>query len=150
MSATDSIAALAELVDRAGFLVGADIENREPGLYVDEFLADAVLRPTSTDEVSAILRHCNEHGLAVIPHGGMTGLVRGTQTARGSVVLSLERMNAIERIDPVSRTAHVEAGVTDELIDPDVEAAAAGPYFLHRVEPALPARHRGLWREAVL
>ena len=111
MSVNESIAALAELVDRAGFLVGDDIQGREPGLYVDEFLADAVLRPTSTDEVSAILRHCNEHGLAVIPHGGMTGLVRGTQTGRGNVVLSLERMNAIEQIDPVSRTAHVQAGV---------------------------------------
>jgi FAD/FMN-containing dehydrogenase len=111
MPVNDSISALAEFVDRAGFLVGADIESREPGLYVDEFLADAVLRPTSTDEVAAILRHCNEHGLAVIPHGGMTGLVRGTQTGKGNVVLSLERMNAIERIDPVSRTAHVQAGV---------------------------------------
>ena len=111
MSVNESIAALAELVDRAGFLVGDDIQGREPGLYVDEFLADAVLRPTSTDEVSAILRHCNEHGLAVIPHGGMTGLVRGTQTGKGNVVLSLERMNAIEQIDPVSRTAHVQAGV---------------------------------------
>ena len=109
MSVNDSIAALAGLVDRAGFLAGDDIQGREPGLYVDEFLADAVLRPTSTDEVSAILQHCNAHGLAVIPHGGMTGLVRGTQTGRGNVVLSLERMNAIEQIDPVSRTAHVQA-----------------------------------------
>jgi FAD/FMN-containing dehydrogenase len=111
MSVNESIAALAGLVDRAGFLAGDDIQGREPGLYIDEFLADAVLRPTSTDEVSAILRHCNEHGLAVIPHGGMTGLVRGTQTGAGNVVLSLERMNAIEQIDPVSRTAHVQAGV---------------------------------------
>ena len=111
MSVHASISALAEFVDRAGFLVGDDIEGREPGLYIDEFLADAVLRPTSTDEVSAILRHCNEHGIAVIPHGGMTGLVRGTQTGNGNVVLSLERMNAIEDIDPVSRTARVQAGV---------------------------------------
>jgi FAD/FMN-containing dehydrogenase len=111
MSVNDNIAALAGFVDRAGFLVGDDLESREPGLYVDEFLADAVLRPTSTDEVSAVLRHCNAHGIAVIPHGGMTGLVRGTQTGTGNVVLSLERMNTIEHIDPVSRTACVQAGV---------------------------------------
>ncbi len=107
----ESIADLAELVDRAGFLAGDDIKGREPGLFVDAFLADAVLRPTSTEQVAAILAHCNEHGIAVVPQGGMTGLARGAQTEAGNIVLSLERMNAIEDIDPVSRTARVQAGV---------------------------------------
>ena len=111
MSVNGNIAALAGLVDKAGFLAGDDIKGREPGLFVDEFLADAVLRPTSTEQVSAILAHCNEHGIAVVPQGGMTGLARGAQTEAGNIVLSLERMNAIEDIDPVSRTARVQAGV---------------------------------------
>ena len=111
MPANASILKLAELVDPAGFLAGVDLEGREPGPYVSDFLADAVLRPTSTEQVSAVLQHCNEHGIAVVPQGGMTGLVRGTQTHSGNVVLSLERMNEIEHIDPVSRTARVQAGV---------------------------------------
>ena len=111
MSTNENIAALARIVDRAGFLAGGDLDGREAGLYISDFLADAVLRPTSTDQVSAILRYCDDHGIAVVPHGGMTGLVRGTQTGNGNVVLSLERMNEIEQIDPVSRTAHVQAGV---------------------------------------
>jgi FAD/FMN-containing dehydrogenase len=111
MPENDSILALAQFVDAAGFLVGADLDGRDPGLFVDNFLADAVLRPTTTEEVSAILAHCNEYGIAVVPQGGMTGLVRGTQTTSGNVVLSLERMNAIEHIDPISRTARVQAGV---------------------------------------
>ena len=111
MPVNNSILALADFVDKAGFLAGDDIEGRDPGLYVSEFLADAVLRPVSTEQVAAILRHCNEYDIAVVPQGGMTGLVRGAQTGRGNVVLSLERMNAIEDIDPVSRTARVQAGV---------------------------------------
>jgi FAD/FMN-containing dehydrogenase len=111
MPESDSILALADLVDSAGFMAGEDARGREPGLFVEEFLADAVLRPTSTEQVSAILRHCNEQGIAVVPHGGMTGLVRGTQTEAGNIVLSLERMNTIEHIDPVSRTARVQAGI---------------------------------------
>jgi FAD/FMN-containing dehydrogenase len=110
MQVNDRILALAELVDRPGFIAGDDLVGREPGLFVDEFLADAVLRPTSTEQVAAILGHCNEQRIAVVPQGGMTGLVRGTQTGRGSIVLSLERMNEIEHIDPVSRTARVQAG----------------------------------------
>ena len=106
----DRILALAELVDRPGFIAGDDLAGREPGLFVDEFLADAVLRPTSTEQVAAILGYCNEQRIAVVPQGGMTGLVRGTQTGRGNIVLSLERMNEIEYIDPVSRTARVQAG----------------------------------------
>ena len=110
MPVNERILALAELVDGPGFVAGDDLASREPGLFVDEFLADAVLRPTSTEQVAAILGYCNEQRIAVVPQGGMTGLVRGTQTGRGNIVLSLERMNEIEYIDPVSRTVRVQAG----------------------------------------
>jgi len=102
---------LADLVDANGFLSGDDLANREPGWFIDELKAEAVLRPTTTEQVSAILAYCNEHGIAVVPQGGMTGLVRATQTDAGNIVLSLERMNRIENIDVVGRTARVEAGV---------------------------------------
>lgn len=120
MPVDDNILALAKLVDKSGFLAGKDVEGRDPGLYMDEFLAAAVLRPTSTQQVSDILRHCNDHGIAVVPQGGMTGLVRGTQTRRGNVVLSLERMNAVENIDPVSRTARVQSGVVLQKLQEQV------------------------------
>ena len=38
------------------------------------FLPDVVLRPGTTDEVSRIMRVCNEHSLPVTPRGGGTGL----------------------------------------------------------------------------
>ncbi len=69
----------------------------------------AVLRPCSTAEVALILRSANDAGMAVVPWGGRTGLVDGTY-AEGALALSLERMNAIEDIDPGSGTMRVQAG----------------------------------------
>lgn len=102
---------LADLVDENGMLSGDDLASRKPGWFIDKLRADAVLRPTATEQVAAILTYCNEHAIGVVPQGGMTGLVRATETEAGNIVLSLERMNRIEHIDIVGRTARVEAGV---------------------------------------
>ena len=57
------------------------------------------LRPGSTDEVSRILRHCNEHRLGVVPQGGNTGLVGGSVPVDDEVVLSLGALPP--RVQPV-------------------------------------------------
>lgn len=61
-----------------------------------------VLRPKSTEEVSAILRYCNQRLLAVCPQGGNTGLVGGSVPVFDEVVLSTQLMNQIEYIDELS------------------------------------------------
>ncbi|MBI1493509.1 FAD-binding oxidoreductase [Halocynthiibacter styelae] len=73
----------------------------------------AVVRPANTDEVAAILKLAHETGTPVVPQGGNTGLAGGaTPTADTTqIVLSLARMNAIENINPETRTATVQAGV---------------------------------------
>src|ERR687897_2644507 len=48
----------------------------------------AVVRPGSAEEVGAILRACGEHGAAVVPQGGNTGMVGGGVPRGGEVVLS--------------------------------------------------------------
>lgn len=70
----------------------------------------AVLRPSDTEQVAAIMRYANETGIPVVPMAGNTGLNGGTH-APDSLVLSLERMNAIRSISVPSRVAVVEAGV---------------------------------------
>jgi D-lactate dehydrogenase (cytochrome) len=70
-----------------------------------------VLRPGSVAEVAQILKLANETGTAVVPQGGNTGLVGG-QTPHGEVVLSLNRLDRIREVDPVSNTMTCEAGVT--------------------------------------
>jgi FAD/FMN-containing dehydrogenase len=71
-----------------------------------------VLRPGSTKEVSELLKIANETSTAIVPQGGNTGLVGGQITHNGEVVLSLQRLDKIREIDPVSNTITCEAGVT--------------------------------------
>jgi FAD/FMN-containing dehydrogenase len=74
--------------------------------------AKAIVYPTTTGEVAAILRLCNEHGQTVVPFGGLTGLVQGCQTTPDDIALSLEKMNLIEELDTTAHTMTVQAGVT--------------------------------------
>ena len=113
---TGLLAALGDTVDGPGLLTGNDIGPR----YTDTRghgpagTPLCVLRPTSTEQVSACLKLCHEKGQAVVPQGGMTGLVGGGAPGDGDVVLSLERMNTIEEIDEHDRTMIAEAGVVLE------------------------------------
>jgi FAD/FMN-containing dehydrogenase len=82
-----------------------------------------VLRPGSIEQVSAIMRMCNEARVGVVPVGGNTGYCGGaTPSEDGSqVVLSLARMRKIRAIDPLNYTMIAEAG----CVLAEVQAAAA-------------------------
>jgi len=111
---------LREIVGDAGLLTGGEVASRYPGYFMDRIGADAIVRPRTTDEVAAILRLCSAAGQPVVVHGGMSGWVRATETRRGEIALSLERMAAIETIDPVNRTATVQAGVVLETLETEL------------------------------
>ena len=72
----------------------------------------AIALPAEVAEVQAIVRWANEHGVAVVPSGGRTGLSGGAVAANGELVLSLERMNRVLEFDAVDRTLSVQAGMT--------------------------------------
>jgi FAD/FMN-containing dehydrogenase len=72
--------------------------------------ACALVRPRSTQEISSTLRICHMTGQHVVVHGGLTGACDGDRSTNQDVVLSLERMTMIEEVDPVGRTATVQAG----------------------------------------
>lgn len=61
-----------------------------------------VLRPRSTQEVSEIVKRCNERGIGIVPQGGNTGLVGGGVPIKDELVLSLGNMNKVRSFDPVS------------------------------------------------
>lgn len=114
---------LRALVGAHGVLDAAELVTRSAGAFrTDNLRARALVRPASTAEVSAVLRLCHERGIAVVTQGGLTGLVRGADAAPDEVILSLERMQAIEAIDPLQRTATVQAGVTLQALQEAVEA----------------------------
>ena len=82
-------------------------EMTEYGLFTPE----AVLLPTTQEQVSAIMHYCNEQLISVTPRGAGTGLCGGCVAAQGGVILSLEKMTRILAIDCENMTARVEPGV---------------------------------------
>ncbi|SEP90271.1 alkyldihydroxyacetonephosphate synthase [Lentzea albida] len=77
---------------------------------------DAVVRPASPEEVAEVLQVCVEHDVAVVPFGGGTSVVGGVEALRGSksavVALDLAGLGALVSVDPVSRVAVLQAGLT--------------------------------------
>src|SRR5436190_13528 len=71
-----------------------------------------VRRPASVAQVAAIVTLANDTSTAIVPQGGNTGLVGGQTPQHGEIVLSLQRLDKIREVDPVSNTITVEAGVT--------------------------------------
>lgn len=115
---------LSAILGPGGVLTGQDVRSRYPGFFMDQIGADAIVRPRTTEEVSQVLTLCNEARQPVVIQGGMSGWVRATQTRRGEIALSLERMNAIEQIDTANRTATVQAGVILETLQDHLEQFA--------------------------
>jgi FAD/FMN-containing dehydrogenase len=102
-----------DLLGSAGVLTGHDVSDRNAGIWrQDRIQAWAILRPRETRHVAAILAWCHAEGQAVVPHGGLTGLVGGADTSPDDIVISLELMRAIEAVDTIGRTATAQAGVT--------------------------------------
>ncbi len=80
------------------------------------FLPQVVLRPRTTDEISRIMRICNEHLIPVTPRGAGTGLSGGALPHLGGVLLSTDRMNAILDIDEQNLQVTTEPGVITEVL----------------------------------
>jgi D-2-hydroxyglutarate dehydrogenase len=76
--------------------------------------SQCVLLPNSTSQVSAILAHCNQRKLAVVPQGGNTGLVGGSVPIFDEIVLSMNRMNKIISFDKAAGVLTCESGVVLE------------------------------------
>ena len=74
--------------------------------------ARAVVRPADTAEVVAVVSACAEHGAAIVPQGGNTGMVGGGVPRGGEVLVSLMRLGGLGEIDRGSLQVDVGAGVT--------------------------------------
>src|SRR3982750_1694980 len=79
------------------------------------FLPDVVIKPGNTQEVSDILKLCNEFKIPVTPRGGGTGLSGGALPHLGGVLLSIELLNSIIQIDERNLQVTTEAGVITEV-----------------------------------
>ena len=123
---SDFLATLRNLVGPAHVLTEGDLSAYERdwrGRLHGKALA--VVRPASTDEVSAVVRACAAFGVPMVPQGGNTSLsVGSTPDASGrEVVLSLTRMNAVRDTDQANLTMTVEAGCILQNVQAAAEAA---------------------------
>lgn len=89
-------------------------------------MPDAVVFASQQDQVSAIMQICSQHKIPVTARGTGTGTTGASIPSRGGIVLSLERMNQILRVDPDNRVMVVEPGVTNQAIQ---QAAAEQGFF---------------------
>ena len=107
------IQALIELLGEERVLTGAALDSRYVHIWKmnDGLSAKALVIPNNTEEVSQIMKLADAHQQKVIVYGGLTNLVGSTETEGDEIVISMEKMNAIEEIDTESRTMTVQAGV---------------------------------------
>jgi len=114
-------------------LLGSRGLTRDPDL-MEPWLTDwrgrfsgaalAMASPASTAEVSALVKLCARHGVAIVPQGGNSGMCGGAtpDESGNEILLSLRRMNAIRAIDVPGRQAVCEAGVILQSLHEAVEA----------------------------
>ena len=91
----------------------------------------AVVRPKDADQVQTVLRWASTQRTPVVPRGAGSGLSGGSTAVDAGVVLSMERMRAIE-IDTATRVAMVEPGA----FNAEVKAAAAAHGLWYPPDPS--------------
>jgi glycolate oxidase len=82
----------------------------------------AVVLPTSTEEVSAVLKYCHDNDVKVVPRGAGTSLAGGAIPKEDAIVVAVSKMNRILDINLANRSVRVEAGVTNLSITDAVSA----------------------------
>ena len=84
---------------------------------------DAVLFPRHEQDVSDILKYCNEHRIIITPRGAGSGFTGGALPADGGIILAFEKhMNKILEIDMENMVAVVQPGVINMHLQKAVEA----------------------------
>ncbi len=92
------------------------LDGRHPGEHPDNFAGGVMAQPASSAAAAALVTWCAAHDVAIVPQGGLTGLVGGNVSHQGEVILSSARLNRILAIHPDEMTVEVEAGVPLEAL----------------------------------
>ena len=83
---------------------------------------DAVIFPRHEQDVSDILKYCNQHGIVITPRGAGSGFTGGALPANGGLILGMEKhMNKILEIDTENMVAVVQPGVINMDLQRHVE-----------------------------
>ena len=93
-------------------ICGAEYVNEAPTEDISGAAPAVAVTPASAEEIAAVLRFANQHGLSVVPAGGFTQQLSGDWQPQVDVLLHTSRLTAIEHYDPGDLTIGVGAGWT--------------------------------------
>ena len=85
------------------------------------YLPSVVLIPKNTDEISKVLKWCNDRSIPVTPAGARTGLSGGALPIYGGVLLSTEKLSKIIEIDEQNHQVTTEPGVITQVLQDAVK-----------------------------
>ncbi|HEX6980277.1 MAG TPA: FAD-linked oxidase C-terminal domain-containing protein [Alphaproteobacteria bacterium] len=123
------VARLREIVPGEG-VIDAEAELRAyecDGLNIYRQMPMVVVLPSTTEQVSRVLRYCHDNGIKVVPRGAGTGLSGGALPLSDGVLLGMGKFNRIIEIDYANRCVVAQPGVTNLGITNAV--AHAGFYY---------------------
>jgi glycolate dehydrogenase FAD-linked subunit len=127
-------AALAAIVPGEGVIVSED-ERRvyeSDGLTAYRQAPLLAVLPSTTAQVSRVLRYCHEHGIKVVPRGAGTSLSGGALPLADGIILGLGKFNRILDVDYANRCVVVQPGVTNLGISVAVQHAG----FFYAPDPS--------------
>ena len=97
--------------------VNEDYSHDEMPIYGKQ-MPDALLMATSTEEIAAVMKICNDNLIPVTPRGAGTGLAGGCVPVLGGVVIDTTKMKKILSYDLENFTVTIQPGVLlQELAD---------------------------------
>ncbi len=97
------------------------IMTRAPSAQIGQ-IASVVVSPTSTEQVAAVLRLCNDNNVPVTAAGGRSGVVGGSIPLFGGVVLDLCGLSGIHSVDTVSGIVDVGAGMFGDVFEDELQS----------------------------
>ncbi|MHA1568319.1 MAG: FAD-binding oxidoreductase [Alphaproteobacteria bacterium] len=81
---------------------------------------DLIVWPETTEEVSRVMKICNDMQVPVVPFGAGSGLTGAAQPLCGGVILDTKRMNRLERISEKSLIAVCQTGIIGALLEKEL------------------------------
>jgi glycolate oxidase len=83
---------------------------------------EAIIMPSSVNEISQIFKLANEESFAIVPRGSGTGLSGGSVPSENSIIMLMNKWNNIEEVDTENLTAWVQPGVITSKLHRAVES----------------------------
>lgn len=141
MSIASAIAAISErLGDRLSTSRAVLDQHGQNETYYPHTPPDAVAFPETTEEVSAIVKICNDEGCPIVAYGAASSLEGQHLNTQGGICLDMSRMNRILRVSPEDLLAVVQPGITRLALNADLRSTG----LMFPVDPGADASIGGM------